>query len=196
MYKLSQRMDIMEKAIVGSHIEGFSSAISDEAIQNIASLYNNAGTLTVPNVNVVANTTTKSLVASSFNLLPTGIIVAWNGTNIPAGWAACDGTNGTPNLQSRFILGSGSGAGLTVRQFGSTGGEEVHTLTVNEMPSHAHTTSVAAGGGCQEDITCQRGTAHWKLYDFPVPFPSNAVGGSAPHNIMPPFYTLMYIMKL
>ena len=30
----------------------------------------------------------------------------WSGTTVPSGWALCDGTNGTPNLKNKFIMGS------------------------------------------------------------------------------------------
>ena len=45
--------------------------------------------------------------------VPVGTIAVWSGetTNIPTGWALCDGTNGTPDLRNRFIIGAGvSGA--------------------------------------------------------------------------------------
>lgn len=37
------------------------------------------------------------------------IIVLWSGAivDIPAGWALCDGNNGTPNLQDKFVIGAG-----------------------------------------------------------------------------------------
>lgn len=48
-------------------------------------------------------------VRGSFNLLPKGTIVIWNGTDTPTGWALCDGSiiNGTrtPDMSGRFILG-------------------------------------------------------------------------------------------
>jgi hypothetical protein len=45
--------------------------------------------------------------------LPKGIICMWSGdcNKIPKGWALCNGYNGTPNLQSRFIVGSGNDSG-------------------------------------------------------------------------------------
>lgn len=44
------------------------------------------------------------------NALPLHTIIAWYQTsgNVPAGWAICDGTNGTPNLVGKFIQGVGS----------------------------------------------------------------------------------------
>ena len=49
------------------------------------------------------------------NSLPAGTIVAWSPTDtktqnpdFPNGWALCDGSNGTPDLRNRFLLGSGT----------------------------------------------------------------------------------------
>jgi microcystin-dependent protein len=63
----------------------------------------------------------------------------------PGGWLLCDGTNGTPDLRGKFILGSGQGVGLTNRTEGQVGGAETHVLTINEMPSHNHTADVSGG---------------------------------------------------
>lgn len=67
--------------------------------------------------------------------VPSGVIVMWSGaTNvIPEGWALCDGTQGTPNLRGRFIVGAGGSYSV-----GNTGGKASHVLTTNEMPSHTH----------------------------------------------------------
>jgi len=68
--------------------------------------------------------------------VPRGVIVMWSGSiaTIPSGWALCDGANGTPDLRDRFVVGAGSSYSV-----GATGGENIHTLTVAEMPSHNHT---------------------------------------------------------
>lgn len=37
------------------------------------------------------------------------IIVIWSGAvvDIPAGWALCDGNNGTPDLRDKLVIGAG-----------------------------------------------------------------------------------------
>ncbi len=64
--------------------------------------------------------------------LPPGAIVMWSGTraSIPAGWALCDGENGTPNLMDRFVVGVSD-----AEEPGSTGGSSTHTHT---SPPHSH----------------------------------------------------------
>lgn len=50
-------------------------------------------------------------------------------------WRVCDGTNGTPDLRGRSIMGAGIGSGLADRQQGQSIGEEAHTLAKNELPN-------------------------------------------------------------
>jgi microcystin-dependent protein len=59
------------------------------------------------------------------------------------------GGNGTnnfqlPNLQSRVIIGAGTGSGLSPRVQGSIGGQEQVTLNTQQLPSHSHTATVGA----------------------------------------------------
>lgn len=75
--------------------------LSNESIQNIASVYNNQD-MKVTNLKVTG----------SFNMIPRGCIIAFNDQKAPDGWALCDGgeyvaPNGdkvrTPDLRGRFI---------------------------------------------------------------------------------------------
>ena len=42
--------------------------------------------------------------------VPSGCILLWSGStgSVPSGWLLCDGTNGTPDLRDRFIIGAGN----------------------------------------------------------------------------------------
>ena len=67
--------------------------------------------------------------------IPIGGIIMWSGTdgNIPSNWALCNGSNGTPNLIDKFIVGRGNSYSA-----GATGGSADAII-----PNHTHT---ATGG--------------------------------------------------
>ncbi|CAF3800092.1 unnamed protein product [Adineta steineri] len=79
-------------------------------------------------------------------LVPSGVILLWSGTiaTVPQDWAICDGTQGTPDLRDRFILGSGSNAQYSPTQTGGSSSQTATitvgdtTLTTAQMPSHSH----------------------------------------------------------
>ena len=50
-----------------------------------------------------------SLEAASLYLVPRGGGILWHGSSdaIPKGWAICDGTQGTPDMRDRFVVGAG-----------------------------------------------------------------------------------------
>lgn len=55
-------------------------------------------------------------------------------------WRLCDGTNGTPDLRGRVIVGCGqnTGASLTNRPANQTGGAESFSLSAENLPAHGH----------------------------------------------------------
>ena len=168
-----------------------STPLSNEAIQNIASVYNKDN-LTATNITV-----TGALNASTSNLMPRGGIIAWSGNvgNIPDTWALCDGTKGTPDLRGRFILGVGQGSGLTNRNMNDKdGGAEKHQLSIAEMPGHTHGglpngwSIDGAGPLTWTSGAIQASNDEWSRTGWE--------GGNQPHNNMPPFWVLAYIMKI
>ena len=74
-----------------------------------------------------------------------GMIIMWSGVanHIPSGWALCDGSNKTPDLRNRFIIGAGSS--YVVGQTGGATAQSV-TLTTNNLPSHNHTITINGAG--------------------------------------------------
>jgi len=142
-------------------------------------------------------------------LLPTGAIIMWSGaiTDIPMGWVLCDGTNGTPDLRNRFIVGAGDKYDI-----GATGGEDTHVLTIAEMPAHNHTGSTNSTGAHTHTVRGGTGTSDHTYPHFSsagtgytsstssagahshTVITNNSGGGTA-HENRPPYYALAYIMK-
>lgn len=75
-------------------------------------------------------------VAKLNQYFPPNITTIFSGalTAIPAGWQLCDGTNGTPDLSSQFVIGAGN-----LYAVGATGGSLTQTLTLANLPAHNHT---------------------------------------------------------
>lgn len=129
-------------------------------------------------------------------LVPQGGIISYTGSTSPSGWAICDGTLGTPDLRSRFIVGAGQGqGGLSNRPLGTEGGVERVTLDITEIPPHTHSVSAYATpvtdqikGGTDNDRTYINNSINTLTTD--------SKGGGQSHENMPPYYALTYIMKL
>lgn len=184
----------------------------------VSSAYNagtNILTLTTANGDNIAIDMT-AIISDSVGtaLMPVGGIIMWSGSigAIPASWALCDGTGGTPDLRDRFIVGAGttyavgaSGGEATHNHAGQTGG---HALLESEMPSHYH------GNGIADDNV---NGIEWRGTQPIPPLGSGiansgtatleglteTVGGDDPHShaiaidsSLPPYYALAYIMKI
>lgn len=82
--------------------------------------------------------------------VPSGTIVMWSGAidSIPVGWKLCNGSNGTPDLSGKFIVGYDS-LNIDYNSVGKTGGLEEVTLSIDELPAHTHamTGSTGSAGG-------------------------------------------------
>lgn len=86
--------------------------------------------------------------------IPSGIIAMWSGASnaVPSGWLLCNGSNGTPDLRNRFVVGAGDKYAV-----GNTGGSDSVTLTNDQIPSHTHTFT---GEVKLSGLTCSSAGAH------------------------------------
>jgi microcystin-dependent protein len=122
------------------------------------------------------------------------------------------GGNGTsnfalPNLQGATPMNQGNGPGLTPRDVGETGGEPTVTLTQSQIPAHTHgavgtsaAASSAAPGGNLWAASADRGGILYSdsttslVQMAPTAFAPS--GGGVPHNNMPPYLVVSFIIAL
>lgn len=151
------------------------------------------------------NSSTVTEITSTGTNVPVGGIILWSGavSNIPTGWALCDGTNGTPDLRGRFVVGAGG-----TYDVDGTGGSEA----ITDVPRHRHNINLAtenaldhvqltdndvpttAGDDVLEVMADQSQTTgtlshHHLVQGF------SEFAGEAEVSILPPYYALCYIMK-
>lgn len=146
--------------------------------------------------------------------IPVGGIIMWSGSiaSIPTGWSLCNGSNGTPNLLDRFIVGAGSGYGVA-----ATGGSANATLvshshtatsTVSD-PGHFHDLqramyATAAGGagtnGAEFGTAPTNGFVDTTVKNantlITVATTISTEGSSATNANLPPYYALAFIMRV
>lgn len=135
-------------------------------------------------------------------LVPKGLISMWSGdvAEVPAGWALCDGTAGTPNLSGMFVAGYDA-ADPDYDTIGETGGEKSVTLVKNNLPNIQLKIKKAAnigeyynddgGGGGETSLKGDGGNAGSNGRIL-----TEALGADLPHENRPPYYVLAYIIKL
>ena len=183
------------------------------------SYYRNAGNLnagTIPDARL-----------DDSSLFVTGMIMMYTGSSAPSGWAICNGSNGTPDLRNRFIVGAGSAYSVD-----DTGGAASVTLTTAQLPAHSHTTpnhnhsfSATTSSNThnhtwdRQDAQNDQGYRPWpasnndcvrttantgdNTHSHTVSGTTgnanpttNTTGSGNSHENRPPYYALMFIMKL
>lgn len=130
-----------------------------------------------------------------------GTILPWYGdlNAIPSGFLYCDGTNGTPDLRGRTLVGSGAFSdsfGNVSYSLGDMAGERLHRITIAEMPSHDH----ASGGARYSGVITTRGDGGFPttglVYNSNSAFNTGLRGADQPHNNMMPYVVLHWIIKI
>lgn len=209
------------KIIKGTEIDveytAIATAIASKADTNSPTF---TGTPLAPTATAGTNNTqiatTAFVNAAATSFIPTGVIVLWSGSvaSIPSGWALCNGSNGTPDLRDRFVVGAGNSYAVA-----ATGGSKdaiavshTHTATVTD-PGHAHAvfsigrgqvsgavlhdTKKATSTAAMEDIGLSNVEANngVSLETTGVTVGISTTGSSGTNANLPPYYALAYIMK-
>ena len=118
-----------------------------------------------------------------------------------------DGVNtfALPNLQSRVPVHAGQGPGLSPYVLGQQAGVETVTLTTQQIPVHTHLAICRnAGSESPNPANMFWGATDSAAYAAPPPpsgnfMNSNAIGnagGSQPHNNIPPYLVVNFIISL
>jgi microcystin-dependent protein len=144
---------------------------------------------------------------------PAGVIVLWSGSigSIPSGWVLCNGSNGTPDLRNRFVVGAGSTYAVD-----ATGGSadaivvsHTHTATSTSTVTdagHFHSftrntsngtsSNVALGNGDGNGSSVTQNTDTKTTGITVATTTTNASAGTSGTGAnLPPYYALCYIMK-
>jgi len=220
-----------DKIVKGTEIDEEFDAIA-VAVQTKADLFSPVflGTPTAPtasqSVNNTQLATTAFAKAAAAAAFPIGGIIMWSGTiaAIPTGWALCNGSNGTPDLRDRFIIGANQddGGAAKTNVTGSltqTGGSKdaivvshTHTATVTDA-GHFHVTDGTAGSNRHAvrigsdagiDATSQTASAEDAFYvngsrtgtaSTGISVSNSTTGSSGTNVNLPPYYALAFIMK-
>lgn len=156
-----------------------------------------------------------TILAFSGNFSSDGYPIDKTTGNADTTWHLCDGTNGTPDLRGRFILGSSTSHGV-----GTTGGEEETGLEIKNLPPHSFSGTTNKAGGHAHDFRGAQNSNDNRITRYEKTdnnsrtrawlqnnttnvagehahtFTTNTLGEGVKHNNMPPYYTLAFIMKL
>lgn len=115
---------------------------------------------------------------------PIGGITVWSGTlnvdgTVPdyENWQICDGTNSTPDLRGRFVVGATGIASSTTITIGSesatydleqTGGEASVTLVTANIPSHTHSAGSSQGAHSHGFLVWRQDDHNWNNTNYSI----------------------------
>jgi len=126
--------------------------------------------------------------------------------NLPNYWKICDGKNGTPDLRDRFIIGASD------NKIGEKGGQSTVILKEDHLPIHKHDmnlyniqSSKDYNSNCVNDGSpCNAGIDSNNLSTTDTASKTDGITIKTSKNnkvqdaidIMPPYYSLVYIMMV
>lgn len=158
------------------------------------------------------------------DLTPTGASLEFAGATAPTGWLLQDGsavsrttysdlfavigtihgagdgltTFNVPDHRGRVGVGVGTATGAngaTAHTLGQKGGEETHALTAAENGPHTHNVNMRWGGTIGAGNAADAPPRSYGGTLDSVSFFTLSSGSGTPHNTLPPYIGLNYIIK-
>ena len=203
---------------------GLTSATTIDTVANNLYLNSSGGTVNITdNLGVTGNTNiTGNLTVSApstiggYGSIPLGGIIMWSGSiaTIPTGWSLCNGSNGTPDLRNKFIIGAfqdsaGDSRTTITGSNTKTGGTKdsivvthSHTLTGGSVTG-TFLTSASVSTSSQGRIATAPGvptvtsvslstSSDSPVYTSPT---VGSTGSSGTDQNLPPYYALAFIQR-
>jgi hypothetical protein len=211
---------IVKGTEIDTELTAVASAISSKADLNSPAL---TGTPTAPTASAATNTTqvaTTAFVQTALSgAFSTGMIMMWSGTiaTIPTGWVLCNGSNSTPDLRNKFVIGAHSDtAGVAYSTITGSNTQTGGTKdAINVSHTHTATTTATDSGHTHlsNAVGLVNGTINWVgTGGTPYNNGNNTNTGTGTANItatttistegssgtnqnLPPYYALAFIMK-
>ena len=156
---------------------------------------------TSPTQKLEVNGTVKATTFTGNGTIPIGGIIMWSGTtsDIPAGWALCNGvaSNGLtpPDLRDRFIVGAGSAYSPK-----ATGGATSHSLAATNLPTFSinYGDIYHSEGGGTVTVPNNKGSGDTDSDNrgFEMSRTATYSGSATAIDHRPPYMALCYIMRV
>ena len=176
------------------------------------------GTISDAQVAII-ETFDQNLALQECTMIPTGAILPYGGSTAPTGFYLCEGEEVSRDTDAALfaaigeVYGSGDGtttfnlpdyrlrmpvgkASLSGFAMGDADGERLHTLTLDEIPSHAHGMGIKPSGDEATGYSLYTGAAF--LDRVQINGGSNnttSQGSNGQHNNMPPYLVSNFIIK-
>ena len=111
-----------------------------------------------------------------------GMIILWSGNvnSVPSGWVICDGSNSTPDLRDKFVVGANNAYAV-----GATGGATTDSISIS-ISGNTGVESVFGSNGYIQPSPHNARPQHSHSFSG---------SGSATVDTLPPYHALLYIMK-
>ena len=130
-----------------------------------------------------------------------GSVMIWSGAanSIPTGWQLCDGTNGSPDLRDRFVVGAGSTYAVDATGGSADAVVVSHNHGITD-PGHDHDVEVVTDSGSGNNSNVDQNSNNSNGVTDSTGIQSNTTGitvnnegVSGTNANLPPYYALCYI---